>query len=665
MTTIAEEKAKREQDLRDAPSLVISARLEVIQKCELANELKAALGEGLNLAYHDIASFYGKQRAILRGLTTDRIMHFDLPDSSLWNSGTEFTFPSANRFGYEFFDTNGNPATINDASQYYLAKKQADSTLCTLQNEAKAFSCPVPLIDFSQVITKADGESLFFNFSLQKPPIPETIKILHDEIQIGGDDGSGNLTGNNLTSSTVNYESGEVHLEYTEAPVKDTLIRFVFDSFTNLEKFDTDYEQVDFSLDTKAYGQGLTLNLIRINEGVLSDRPALMDTMILRKKIDHQAVGTIRITCEGLTANGSWNHLTDNPESATLLDQVGFKELLGYLDPDQTNDLIRSANPYLVSTAKKIGDSYPDIETSPMFPCTNGEYTDKPAFKGNFIHFEEGQPKWEIHSDIKWQYGTKPAGYSENPYSSDGNTVQENPGTVLAALQAIMDFTDPGNNPIPVDGSGNAGNPSTFKTYTMGYQGSDIDYVHENLWTWNSGSANYVRSDNGRYTCYYNEVQALKDGQSGLTHLQVQCGWIVDPENTLSNSVETERQSTDNQFVSDTVTFKSALDTFLTDHDGFDPITTRPTYNTSWIAVLQAATDPDGYLIQATTRLADLDAVIGTPETSGYSKKIYDSCNAAVRKDIGYVRDVIDSLNSIADMYYLISQLQSEYAMYP
>lgn len=647
MTTIVEEKAQREQELKDAPAMVVAVRLEVIQKVELADEMKDETDNGLTDPYPVMALFYGKQRSLLRGLTLSDVIYFSLPSTTNWNDGTDFALPTKTQFGYEFFDTDGDPASIDDATKYYLAKKKTANTLCTLETDVEAFTAPLPVKNYNQVIAISDSVKTAYDFNLAMVPVPGSIKIYHGDTQIGQDDGAGNLTGTNITGSTVGYTTPfTVDLNYSAAPAKDTIIKFVFDSYANVSEFTDNYEQVNFTLSTKSYGSGLTLKLLNIAAAVLDERPALLHRMILRRKSDHQDVGTVMITCEGLTVNSSWNHLTGDPEDVTILDHDGFKTLLGYLT-DTSSDLAKSADPYTASSGRKDGSSYPDIEKNPMFPATDGEYTGKTAFKGNHVHEENSVAVWAVNSDIKWQYGTKP--------SSLASTAQNNPDTVKTALDAINNFSSANPTTIPAD----TGNSSTLG-YSYEMNGN---YVWQYQWVDGGSGPPYIKTSVGEYSCYYNDVQHLKDNH--LTHLQTQCAAIISLGDT-TNTIETGRQSGDTQFITDTTTFKSALDTFLSYHNAFDPITSRPTYTTSQMTTLQSAANAtNGYRKQAGDRITDLNSVIGTPETSGYSKKIYDSCNAAVRKDIGYVRDVIDRLNSIDDIYDLIDQQQTEYALYP
>jgi hypothetical protein len=645
VTTVAEEKSKREQDLKDSPVMITTVRLEVIQKVELADEMKSQTDDGLTDPYPVIALFYGKQRSLLRGLTLSDVINFNLPTSTNWNAGTDFVFPTKTQFGYEFYDTAGDPATIDDATKYYLAKRKSDNVLCTLETIVEAFTAPLSVKNYNQIVSISDGDKKNFDFDLAMIPVPGTIKIYHGETQIGQDDGSGNLTGTNITGSTVVYASPfTVDLNYSSAPAKDLMIKFVYDSYANESDFTDDYEQVDFTLSTKGYGSGLTLKLLNIVADVLDKRPTLLHSMYLRRKTDHQVVGTVLITCEGLAVDSSWNHLTGDPEDTTLLDHAEFKTLLGYLSPDNTDDLAKSADPYNASNGRKDGSSYPDIEMNPMYPATDGTYIDKPAFKGNHVHEENSVAVWAINSDIKWQYGTKPTGLDV--------TTQNNPDTLKAAIDAINNFSSANPTTIPAD-TGSVG--AAGDSYSM-----VGNFVHKFVW---SGGPPCTSDGGSEYPCYYNDVQHLKEDH--LLHLQTQLAAIATLGDT-TNTIDAGRQSGDTQFVTDSATFKTALDTFLSYHNAFDPITSRPTYATSQMTTLKAAANAtNGYRKQAGDRITDLESVIGTPETSGYSKKIYDSCNAAVRKDIGYARDVIDRLNSIQDVYDLIDQQQSEYAMYP
>lgn len=646
MTTITEEKINREQELIDAPNMIVDVRVKVIQAVELADEMKTATGVGLNNPYPEITEFYGKQRAILRGLTSSSVMKFNLPDAAQWNGSTAFTLPTKTLWGYEFYDTDGNPATLDNPDLCYLAKRIEGNIPCTIESDMGAFTAPVALLDYKQVIGRGDDSTTQYSFELSSVAVPGTIKIMHDDLQIGQDDGAGVLSGTNIINSTADYTTNAVVLEYSEAVEQGVTIAFVFDSYSNESGFTDTYNQVDFTLGSKSYGSGLTLDLISIASGVLDQRPALLETMLVRKKADHQPVGTLKIVCEGLKTDASWACLIDDPEDATLLSHSEFKSMLGYLNPDYADDLMKSANPYLFSSGRKDGDDYPDTEASPMFPCTDGDYTGSNAFTGNWVHYEDEVYEWSVHSDIKWQYGTEP--------ENDGDKAQYDPESVLDALNAIAGFTGGSTDPIPND-TGSSASPG--KSYEM-----NGNFVWVYTWT---GTAPSCTKDSGvEYSCYYNDVQHLKEDQDHLIHLQTQCGLIAELGD-VSNAVDVSRQAGDTQFITDTATFKAELDKAVFYHDTFTPLTNRTEYVTTDITALQTATDPGGYLSTVTDRLNDLDSVIGTPTTGGYTKTIYDACNCAVNKDIGYVRAVLDKLNSIGDIYDLISKKQSEYTMFP
>ncbi len=642
MTTIAKLKAEKLSDIESQVDEIIQTRYRVVEAVQLANEMKAKTDEGLSKPYHDMSLYYGRQRAILRGLTQSDIMNFDLPSVAEWTAGTGFTLPSVRKFGYQFVDADEKDSEIDDPSLHYLTRNKEKKILSTLDADSDAFSYPSPYENFSQKQVAMDSSRDTYKFVLNLPIVPNTLKVLHDGNQIGKDNGEGAVPGTNFASSIVDYD-GTVTLKYRHKPNKGTEIKIVFDTYMELSEFEKSYDQIDFTLSQKVdFGQ--TLGIINIGAGLLEAPPELLDMFQLRRKSDHQIVGTIQVVCEGLMKNTTWDLKTGNPMLCLAITHEQFKTFLGYLSPDIDNDLNKSANPSIVSSGAPDGESYPNIEANPFFPYTDGTYIDKPPFTGNFVHTEEGTHKWSVHPDIKWQCGTAPAELGQKP--------QENPGTVLAALQAIRDFSGAGNNPIPPD----IGNSTTLgNSYEM-----NGGFVWE--YTWGGPEPPYTKTEVGKYSCYYNAVQQLKVDH--LVHLQTQCGLIATLGNK-TNTIETDRQSGDSQFVTDTATFKSALDTFLSYHDAFDPLTTRPTYDMGQITLLQTATDPSGYLEQVTTRLNDLDTTLGTATTSGYAKIIYDSCNMAAHMGIGYLRDVIDELNSIQDLYSIITDFQDQYSLLP
>ena len=646
MTTIAEEKAKREEELQNFPLMVRDVRMRVIEAAQLADEMKAVSDTGLSSAYPVISDFYGKQRAVLRGLSDSDVLSFTLPSVAQWTAPTDLAFPSETQFGYIFFDLTGVEDDIDDAYLYYLAKKTEGNILSSIEEDSDAFVAPTALQDFQHVVGLSDGVVTQYQFDLPLVPVPGTVKIYHGDSQIGQDNGSGSLSGTNVAgSSTISYTSPfSVNLEYTTAPAKDTVISLIYDSYTNEAAFSDTYTQVDFTLSTKEYC-GETLKLINIAADVLDERPVLLSTMTLRKKSDHQVVGTVLITCEGLQVNSSWNHLTGDPAETMQVSHSDFKTLLGYLEPDIDNDLTKSANPYIASSGKKVGETYPAIEASPFYPCTDGTYQGSDAYTGNYVHIEESVPIWSVHPDIKWQYGTAP--------SALGETSQENPGTFSAALAALAAYSDYTNNPIPDD---TGSSTSAGYSYHM-----DSGYVMENTWEEDGENpGTYIITSTVEYTCLYNSIHHLRNDE--LDHIDTQLDKLI-TLGDVANTAETGRQSGDTQFFTDTSTFRTALDTFLTYHDAFDPLTSRPTYTTTKITDLKTA--GAAFSTSFNARVTDLDTVLGTAVTSGYAKVIYDSCNAAVNKDIGYLREVIDELNSIQDVYDMITQKQAEYAKYP
>ena len=646
MTTLTKYKQEKYFEIESLANEIIQTRLKVVEASQLADEFKAETDQGLSLHYPEMSLHYGKQRAILRGLTGSDVMYFDLPTVAEWSIVTSFTMPSRMKFGYIFVDSDGNDSRIDDPELYYLTRKKSDNTLSTIENDSDAFSYPSVLLGFSQEIIAINSITEKYEIPLTFPATPRSLKVYFNGVGIGQDNGNGSITSPMLESGTVIYDE-KVILDFGYRVGKGSIIKITYDTYTGVDQFNENYEQVNFGI-TQKVDFNQTLNLINLGQGVISKEPELTNTMYLRRKSDHQQVGIVQVVCEGLVTNSDWDTLTGAPEDYLRITHDQFKTLLGYLNPYIENDLTKSANPEIVSNGRESG-GYPDIEASPFFPWTDGTYLGSLPYTGNYVHSEEGVDKWSVHPDIKWQYGTAPA--------SLGQTTQEDPDTFLAALNAIDSFSGSGNNPVPDDTSGSGG--STYYTYAM-----SGNYVYKYTHTWGGGvypEGSYSTSGS-ELSCYYNDVQHLKEDH--LTHLQTQCGLIA-TLGDLANIIDVARQSTDTQFLTDTATFKTVLDAFISYHDAFDPISGRPTYDTSEMTTLKAATEPSAYLDQFTARVSDLDTTIGTATTSGYSKIIYDSVTMATHMDIGYLRDLIDELNSIQDLYSIITDLQSQYALLP
>ena len=74
--------------------------------------------------------------------------------------------------------------------------------------------------------------------------------------------------------------------------------------------------------------------------------------------------------------------------------------------------------------------------------------------------------------------------------------------------------------------------------------------------------------------------------------------------------------------------------------------------------------------LRATRETEISDDILGTSlvdATSGldYAKLLYDAANLAVNQDIGFMRRVLDKLDSIQALYDVITQFQANYAKYP
>ena len=655
MTTLAEYKKEKYSEIESQANEIILTRLRVVEASQLADELKAETDQGLSSPYPETALYYGKQRSILRGLSESDVMSFDLPTVSEWSTLTGFTLPSRRQFGYIFVDPDGNDSKIYDPDLYYLTRKKSDKTLSTIEKDSDAFSYPATLYGYSQQTVAVNGETKSYEMFLNFPVTPGTLTVYQGEEEIGKDNGNGSISGSAFESATVLYEE-KVILVFKTPIEKGTIIKLVYDTYAEVDKFEESYEQIDFTLSQKIdFGQAL--DLINLGAEVISKEPGMAETMYLRRKSDHRQMGIIQVVCEGLVATENWDPLTEDPEDYLRITHDQFKTFLGYLNPDISNDLTKSSNPEIESNGRKdesysggtFDHEYPDIEASPFFPYTDGNYIESSPYTGYFVHLEELDPKWSIHPDIKWQYGTQP--------SSLGETEQNDPNSVYNALFAIDNFSSSTTLTVPAD---------TGSSSSAGYSYEMVgEYVYRFLWTEDPEfPGTFLKGEALWYSCRYNSLQLIVDGSSGLSNLLTQLNKVISLGDE-ANTIDTGRQAGDSQFVSDTIAFQAILDTFLTYHNAFDPITTRPTYDLTTFNALVTANHPNGYFTAVTDRLADLETVLGIPLVSGYSKIIYDSCNMATHMNLGYLREVIDELNSIQDLYTMITDAQNQYAMLP
>ena len=80
----------------------------------------------------------------------------------------------------------------------------------------------------NEVIGTGDGNTTDFTDTLEHPPIePNTVTVYYTisgATYSGSDDGEGNINGTNISSGTINYTTGLIHLIFTTAPDSGTQI---------------------------------------------------------------------------------------------------------------------------------------------------------------------------------------------------------------------------------------------------------------------------------------------------------------------------------------------------------------------------------------------------------------------------------------------------------
>lgn len=129
-------------------------------------------------------------------------------------------------------------------SIYYLypkyGKTKRGATAGNYTIESTAFRSASEIEEEEDVLADADGSTTAYSGTVANAPMrPWTVKIFqssnNDWKQIAADDGSGNLTGTLLDSSstnTINYTTGAIVLNYTTAPTSGIthLVQYYFDS---------------------------------------------------------------------------------------------------------------------------------------------------------------------------------------------------------------------------------------------------------------------------------------------------------------------------------------------------------------------------------------------------------------------------------------------------
>jgi hypothetical protein len=146
MSTTADAKALLLASIVSLQGGVISSRAGVADKCDLVNNMMSQVGDGLtnSNSYDTHCQFYGKQRAILRGLAPSSTLFHSLGTPASYNSnGTKFTMPTTTLFGYQVYDSSGNPLTIANPALYYLTKNNSMGGLSSLVKDSGAYASPI------------------------------------------------------------------------------------------------------------------------------------------------------------------------------------------------------------------------------------------------------------------------------------------------------------------------------------------------------------------------------------------------------------------------------------------------------------------------------------------------------------------------------------------
>ena len=142
---------------------ILTARFELVEALELAEEMLDSAGAvalKTTGGYHDFATKYGQQRAILRGLTAGEVLKHDINDPATYQAGHTFTLPTFTQFGYVVLDANGDEVIGWSAADYYLTKVSSPNVLATNLNNPDGFASPI--VSQSTELAKAgtaDGAS--------------------------------------------------------------------------------------------------------------------------------------------------------------------------------------------------------------------------------------------------------------------------------------------------------------------------------------------------------------------------------------------------------------------------------------------------------------------------------------------------------------------------
>lgn len=324
-----------------------------------------------------------------------------------------------------------------------------------------------------------------------------------------------------------------------------------------------------------------------------------------------------------------------SPEDLTLLNHEDFKDLFGWLDPDNdsVDDIIKSANSNYSSNGVETSPGiYGNIRQNPFWPATLGEHeTQQPGslgindiFAGNYIYEESGSPVWSIHNDLRFSYDLKPAlGDTVNPSNS-----------FYTDLNNIDTFTSANTKTIPNDGS-----PVGY-TYRMQANYIEVDISGGG---WNP------------YTCYYNDLQTALD--ANLTDIKTQLGLLDD------SFVDPNYSGIDATWWTNFDNYETELLDFETYHSA---------YQSTWSGgnpggSVYSSTDIDtlialGFATIVNSRITTINTRVGTTVSSGsYVEDIYTVCNAMDGRDIGYIVDLIRDFLNILNSYTDITNIRKKY----
>lgn len=681
MTRIEKKKEEIRQQINLNRMDIIAKRLAAIESAQLAEEIRGKTDEGIRKPYHNAAIYYGKQRALLRGCLESDLVHYDLPTVEEWNLPIDFSLPTTEKFAFQYIDSNGEFGTLANADQLYLTIDQEEGALATLENSA-AYSLPTLFPAFEQVLAMGDGNKVELKAELFYHCSVNSLKLYISNkgsgkvpIAEGNETGGLTTTANGPLQSAI-IQSGLVTVQFINPLAAGTRLIAVYDGYTDPAAVDERYQAVLFETSQENPTSEEELSFIKLTTPV-ANAPELGDSFIVRKRENHQTVGTVQVICEGLQLNTNWDFQIDAADKAMTLSQKKFNQLLGWLNPAMAHDIARSSDPWVSSSGilvnKEGKSTYPDIELSPFFPATDGTYSGDAPFDGNLVHREDeydqesktmnNVAKWRVFSGLKWGYQTVSA--------ETGNISIKDPASPLVGPGEIDPFEHSGkikqillDTTIPADKTDPP--PEKILSYILKKEEEDSpQLIYEITETKNEeGKSSTVEAE---YSCYYNDMvrfvlSPMKAFQKRLNDLIA----LMEEEHDYSAVMSSGLGSKDSDFLSDLENFKKGLGSKITNvetyHNAFNPLELvgeeRSTYSTL------SVTDLENYCkntINAaySSRITDLKT-----EISGYSKKIFESCTYATHRQVGYFPEVVNSIKTIKAIEDEIKRLQENYAFY-